>query len=423
MTGIERRAAVAARTSTTAGTPPPSTGNDTTVEAEDIGALAASSPRDAVERGTRASVDVHLDAADGDIRTTGYELHGPPPPPRAPRSTCSSIDEASAALRTTFGVQLAAGAWSLEALSRLHETFSTLGPVEREALRGLVLKREGVPADGVGHGAGPAGAVFRRGDAVDDAGRRIEGASITFYDAAFPDSGDDAVDRQATMIVVLHEVGHALDGHAIGELVAEQRAGQKLAQQVINVEDTTAPRYREVTTALAAFPIDKALAPLRAAQREWERAHRAFSRDGLSPTAQARALAWIERAQARVAAAVDALPPEHPARATARTLADLDADLTTQQRSDAEARRRGAEQALVARGAMPDDIRTPADETLGPLELALLEVAPQTTTYGATSPVENFAEAYMLYKRDPAKLRQQDNGEAALRFFRTHFPP
>lgn len=40
-----------------------------------------------------------------------------------------------------------------------------------------------------------------------------------------------------------------------------------------------------------------------------------------------------------------------------------------------------------------------------------------TTDYGHTSAVENFAEGYMLYKRDPTKL-----SPGALDFFRKHFP-
>jgi len=403
-------------TTTTTTTTPPADG-----DVEDVGALAGASPDRIEAPRPRAVLD--LEAADADVRTTVHELHGPPPPPRAPRSTFGSVKEAEGALGAEFGVLLKGTEWSTEELARIHETLCTLGPVEREALRGLELRREDRVT--VSDGDGAAGAVFTRGDRVDDDGQRIEGAAITFFDAAFPDSGDAVVDRQATMIVVLHEVGHALEGHPNGAALAERRGGAHVAARVADFENKLLPDEAALRAALRRLPRDRHLAPLQRALDDWSRAMTMVGDGNRTAEERAAAVHNVARAQARAEAALAALPPGHRAITTATTLVTLHAEVSRQQPRylDGVGRRDRAEAALADRGVRLDNPKTPEDETLGALEQAFAALDVQTTPYGATAPVENFAEAYMLYKRAPATLRQRDGGEAAFQFFLTHFPP
>jgi hypothetical protein len=368
---------------------------------------------------------VDVEGRDADFSTSVHELYGPAPPPRAPRSTFASVAEADAALRADFGVVVKDWQWTTEELSRIHETFSSLGPVERAALQGLEVRRVLAPAAGQSDRDGVKGAVFTHGDAVDGDGNRIDGAAITFFDAAFPTTGNDIVDRQATMVVTLHEVGHALEGHAIGDGLAERRGGARRAANVAAFENALLPDHEAARAALDRLRPDRQLAPLRAALGDWSRALQDIGNRDLSMPERGAAVRNLERAQARATAALAALPDNHRARQAATTLVTMNAEVTQRQPSylDGVRQRVDAEGALSDRGVRLDDEKTVQDETLGALEQAFAEMGMTTTDYGSTAPVENFAEAFMLYKRAPATLRAMENGEAAFHFFEKHFPP
>jgi len=419
MTSVERKSTIATRPRPEAPAPTPPVDEGV----EDIAGLAATGARARSQPPPSTVVDV--EARGADFRTSVHELYGPAPPPRAPRSTFASVAEADAALRADFGIVVKDWQWTTEELSRIHETFSSLGPVERAALQGLEVRREMTPAAGQGDGDGVKGAVFTHGDAVDGDGNRIDGAAITFFDAAFPTTGDDTIDRQATMVVTLHEVGHALEGHAIGDGLAERRGGARRAANVAVFENALSPDHEAARKKLDRFRGDPRLAPLRAALGDWSRAHHDVGDDTLTMPERAAAVRNLERAQARATAALAALPGNHRASGAATTLVTMNAEVTQQQPSylDGVRQRVDAEGALGDRGVRLDNKKTVQDETLGALEQAFAQLKMTTTPYGATAPVENFAEAFMLYKRAPATLRAMENGEAAFHFFEKHFPP
>jgi hypothetical protein len=418
MTSVERKSTIATRPRPEAPAPTPPVDEGV----EDIAGLVTTRAGDTGHPET-AVVDVEGRAAD--FSTSVHELYGPPPPPRAPRSTFASVAEADAALRADFGVVVKDWQWTTEELSRIHETFSSLGPVERAALQGLEVRREMAPAAGQTDAIGVTGAVFSHGDAVDGDGQRIDGAAITFFDAAFPTTGDDTIDRQLTMVVTLHEVGHALEGHAIGDGLADRRSGARLAANVAVFENALSPDHEAVLKKLDRFRGDPKLAPLRAALGDWSRAHHDVGKDSLSMPERAAAVRNLERAQSRAAAALAGLPVNHRAQQAATTLVAMNAEVTQRQPSylDGVRQRSDAEGALGDRGVRLDDEKTVPDETLGALEQAFAEMEVRTTDYGSTAPVENFAEAFMLYKRAPATLRAMKNGAAAMAFFEKHFPP
>lgn len=417
MTSVERKGTIATRPRPEAPAPTPPVDEGV----EDIAGLVTTR----ADTGHPKPAVVDVEGRDADFSTSVHELYGLAPPPRAPRSTFASVAEADAALRADFGIVVKDWQWTTEELSRIHETFSCLGPVERAALQGLEVRREMAPTAGQTDAIGVTGAVFSHGDAVDGDGQRIDGAAITFFDAAFPTTGDDTIDRQLTMVVTLHEVGHALEGHAIGDDLAERRSGARRASNVAAFENALSPDHEAARKKLDRFRGDHRLAPLRAALGDWSRAHHDVGDDTLSMPERAAAVRNLERAQARATAALAALPDNHRAQEVATTLVTMNAEVTQRQPSylDGVRQRVDAEGALGDRGVRLDDEKTVQDETLGALEQAFAELDTTATDYGTTSPVENFAEAYMLYKRAPATLKAKENGPAAMAFFEKHFPP
>ena len=129
MTSVERKSTIATRPRPEAPAPTPPVDEGV----EDIAGLVTTRAGDT---GSPKPAVVDVEGRDADISTSVHELYGPAPPPRAPRSTFASVAEADAALRADFGVVVKDWQWTTEELSRIHETFSSLGPVERAALRG-----------------------------------------------------------------------------------------------------------------------------------------------------------------------------------------------------------------------------------------------------------------------------------------------
>jgi hypothetical protein len=485
MTRIANEGRPDLRSTTTA--PPP------TVAGADIaGAAGAVDGADDIVTLARAGGDDSYAAGAGAGAGKGYTVEGDEggrmgrlPPPRSGASTFKDVAQATQKLEREFGVTVR-GDFSLEELSRVHESLRLMGKVEKAAMKGVELRREAQPSATIAerHGDG-VGAFFDRGDAVDTAtGARLSGPSITFFDGAFPGGdGTDARDRRFTMHAVLHEVGHAIEGHAVGDALARENEGlakvnvENAAQKALEGEYATARAALFATLALdpstssappapspqetssstedlfagsssdffaahdplndtapasdnandsavdtsaqkpSAPAVDPKAKAFIDATNAWQAAQNALSK-AQDPQKRAAAMASLSAAQKAVTTTLKALPATHPAKPDATRYATVIGELHSIQQRSFQAEKivdegaKKVDRLVVTR----DNPKTPGiDETQSRLE-ALFEEATAddnaVTTYGEASPVENFAEAYSLYRRDPHLLSKE-----ARRFF------
>jgi hypothetical protein len=159
---------------------------------------------------------MHFDNQNGfTVEGGDATMIGRTPPPRA-APLFTSVEQGIAALEAKYGVTVGREGWSVEDLSRVHESLALLGAKEREELKGVHLAREASPSGEVPMDA--AGFFFP--NVLADASGRTKPPTIVWYDDAFPSSNNARIDRRHTMQVVLHEVAHAFDQHDASDVVA-----------------------------------------------------------------------------------------------------------------------------------------------------------------------------------------------------------
>ncbi|MBS1148363.1 MAG: Peptidoglycan-binding domain 1 protein [Myxococcaceae bacterium] len=130
--------------------------------------------------------------------------------------------KAKAAIEKDFGMQVKDGdkPWTAEELSRAHESFATMPAADQQKLKGLDLIRNGKASAKsqaeMGNKGTIAGEYMPNTDT--DGGKRVKPGAIQLYDAAFP-TGTDA--RKASMHVIVHEAGHAVEGRARDDAALE----------------------------------------------------------------------------------------------------------------------------------------------------------------------------------------------------------
>jgi hypothetical protein len=429
-----------------AGPPPPSpaAGDEDAVSIEQLSsttkrdAFGGSGPRFArgdfalpvVRRPTDEGPDLVIDdEADHRLSLESNAVSGTMgavPPPRSPSSTFKTVDEAVTALEHDFGAKVDRRSFSLEELSRVHESLALVPKKDRAALQGVEFVREHeAPAEVQEKrkdGGTVAGAFFD-GTNLDHDGKRARGPHIAFYDTAFPSTKNNAEDRRLSQSVVLHEAAHAIDRRAAGDAKVEFA----LAQYARKEADAEATEKRgPFTRSLDAYrAVDQNEPKSRAfsdASEGWLKAHNALIVAN-DPIALARAQAGLAKATKARDAALARLPDGH-VKEMAQNLAEKQDALAAPETRAAQAR--VAEEAavkmlrpLVAVAKNADDNAVIAAETKTVVSFANA-VTMQVTGYGGDGPDENFAEAYALYRRDP-KLLEETNSPAFL-YMKKHHP-
>lgn len=348
------------------------------------------------------------------------EHMGAPLGPRPTRSTFNDVAAASEALKSDFGVVVAVPAdWKPEELARVHESLSRVtAPAEREALVGVQLRRASTPGDAQkAKHPGQMGAFFEPAADVDEHGKRIDVPHIIFYDAAFPGpGGEDGEDRRVTMHVVLHEVGHVLENRVIGDAVAAVKARRVESHgEAAWVEPSRAELQRLAADEDQAKPVRAALTRVDTALKRYALA--------TTPKERAAALAEGKRAQAALDAAVGRLPDDHPGRRAAEEGAQVASDAIAAMERAAQVLAAGdAGNKILDRLTIDNPATAPREVDSKVLADFVGTIGDEhaATTYGQSAPVENFADAYALYRREPALLKKQ--APKAYAFMQKHFP-
>jgi hypothetical protein len=341
--------------------------------------------------------------SDGQVGTMGHV-----PPPRTPQSTFATTADAIAAIERDYGVKVN-GTFSLEELSRVHESLALVPAKDRAALRGVALEREATAppthqqarSDG-----GTIAALFFDGSEPESAEQRYP--HITFYDAAFPSTTHTGDDRRLSQSVVLHEAAHAIDGGAAGV----HRLAFFHAQEARKKSDAVAKPIAADVVDLASSYRDAASdepksAALSTAIGRWEQAMTTL-RTTSDPATKKRAEAELSSATRSRDAAFAALPDGEAKDAAQKLIAAQDALVAPERES---AQHRIAEEAALKllRKLVADPPAASAQQTIAADTNAVASFHKQAPTpisgYGATHPEENFAEAYALFRRDPAALR------------------
>lgn len=376
-------------------------------------ARVAADPRAAALQ-QRLQAQTAMKGHDGALRGDSAAHVGALPPPRTAASTFASVDAARAAVERDYGVVVkdaVAPPWTTEDLSRIHESLAKMGPAERSALRGVELHRE----HAVG-GEAPQEKNKTAGFYDPTGGQR--GPSITFYDAAFPSTKDSADDRRGTMHTVLHEAGHAVEGNAGNAAIADYN--EKNAR-LTAANDDEKPAAAALTQAQdqwvqtanksgARGPTARAMSDFNDALNASSKAATAMARAKTPKDLDAAAADFAKATGQRDAAF--ARLPEGKVKAAAVDVKDAH-DAWVAKRNDWAAAKRdvfAADARLNQLYAVRDDPKTPASEAktkkLEQFEKAGGNVA--VSGYGRDGVGENFAEAYALYRRDPAYLESKN---------------
>ncbi|MDP2342643.1 MAG: hypothetical protein Q8O67_16920 [Deltaproteobacteria bacterium] len=329
---------------------------------------------------------------------------GPLPGPRAASSTFATVEEGIAALESTYGVRVVPEGWTAEELSRVHESLALMGPKEAAALKGVELRREHEgPLDG------EAGFFDPKVAPAPD-GTRAEAPRITWFDNAFPTTDDAGADRRTSMQVVLHEAGHAVDGP--GTSLAA-KAGADLEFTTANhASKKDVAVYKEAAAAFKAKSTTTHKAALEKANKAWLAA--ANQVNGAKTEKQLTvAVAALDKATRARDAALSTIGPDHPLAGVAKDLASAQDAVAkdTIALTTAELKGNKARVDVKRDYAVTDDKDTAAlDETrtrgVVAFEKSIKGDTP-ISPYGASSPVENFAEAYALYRRAPEWLARE----------------
>ena len=345
------------------------------------------------------------------------------PGPRPASSDFKTVADATTALEKDFGVHVVAGAWSAEELSRVHEAWSQLTPGERANLKGLDLKRDGqAPADvsAANKGSGQVAGLYEPNVEADANGRKAA-PSITYYDAAFPKPENTPESRRSSMHVILHEAGHAVEKRAYDDAMAASNAAVEKLNPIVGEE-----KQANADLKAAQAPLNKGLHAektpahikegkafvaadnaMRAAEGQLDAAK--------TPAQLAKANAAMDKAVAQLDAATAGMSADNPAASAVQTYADA-------RKARADVGRRygdasvGYETAHAQEAALGAKGNT---KTIADFSKSIKGDKP-VSGYGGTAPDENFAEAFALYRRDPATL--QANNPKTYAWFAKHYP-
>ncbi len=326
---------------------------------------------------------------------------------------------ARAALVRDFGfaeVRDGSAAWRLADLNKAHAALSRLPVADRAALHGVALVRDATLVDKEGRPL--AGAFEHSATLAVGATTATRADALRLADAAFAaddfgfigDKGNAAVE---SFEVILHEAGHAVEGRELRDaqfarLEAQGRLNAETAATNAAVRRFNAERHA------AAVKRARYAKALRASSKAFSAALDAATvavtafATGDDAALHARHEAAASRAVAVRDARRAALPPTHPA------VADFAATVRLQDDWLSAARLRAAAHTAVAtatraEAAVSDPANAGRSKHLADfVGIVTAQKIPPLTEYAKANwpghPEEFFAEAYSLWRNDPAYL-------------------
>lgn len=345
---------------------------------------------------------------------------------------------ARAALEKDFGVKVKDGdkKWTTEDLSRAHEAFSNMPAGDQAKLKDLDLVRDAKASAKSQAEMGEKGTVageYKPNTDTKD-GKRVAPGQIALYDAAFP-AGTDEAARKASIHVITHEAGHAVEGRARDEAMTEwskANDAQTAATVPLNAASKANneawgvgknPPADSTNGAAAAFGgasgKDKPGMAFVGAQNAVTGALDKLQK-AKTPEEITKAQEGLDKAKATRDTALKGMsghPKSSKADAwvaatdkqekTAKTYAEANAKyIPTKDATDAKLT--DLKKVATVTSKTEDGVTTISAKTS--TELAGFEKAKgkekSVSGYGASKGAEGYAEAYALYQRDPALMKQ-----------------
>jgi hypothetical protein len=351
----------------------------------------------------------------------------------APARTFASAADAQRAIEQDFGVRVRgrdpsdpnSRDFSQAELTQIHHSLSQLDATERSQIRGLDFIRQSSPPSGQ---PGDTSGLYSPNVATSN-GQRTNPASITLYDNAFSGNaegfvGSSGAAHQHSQMTILHEVGHAIeDRRANDATVALNQSvdARNTAANDLNAANATLRQpLADMNSEGNAFTraANRQLRGMSASDRQqttdFNTARNGVTR-ALNTLNGARTPAQLAAAQQQLTTAVQArdaafahMSSSHPLHAEAQSVVtSQDAAITAAQ--PAAQRQVDYQQAVGAQASAQralDQVTTGGtSDRLRSFQTALRQDT-SPTEYGRRSAAEAFAESYMLYRSDPAYLRQ-----------------
>ncbi len=352
---------------------------------------------------------------------------GGPGPARPAASTFATREAGVAALDRDFGVRVRDGnpAFSPEELSRVHESYSRMSSPDREALRGLDLRREhtasaAIQQEAGGHGT-LAGLYSPNADARPGTGERVQPASITLYDSAFP-SGPQG--RQSSIHTITHEAGHAVEGRrrddataALNGTIERRNAAVPVLNDANDANNAAVGTFNRAAREAGRNPGTTAAErsqsrQVASTQNAVNRANEAVG-TARTPEALAAARTRQDTAVAARDAALGRMSATHPGRAATEEMVRASDNWGSAARARGEANvpltqlsaEQSAARANVGRFENSAHVSNELSDFQRSTRTARGHEQP-ISDYGATGPAEDYAESYALYRRDPAFMQE-----------------
>ncbi|MDP1917001.1 MAG: hypothetical protein Q8L14_12180 [Myxococcales bacterium] len=372
---------------------------------------------------------------------------GSPPPARAaeadflalakkanPKATPEALEKAAAtlakaAIEKKFGLSVKNGdaKWTAEELTRVYEGFSMMPQKDQAVLKGMDLVRE--------HQSSEADALAEYRPNVDG-----ERRSIAVFDGFI--TGDARRSRQHSIHSVIHEAGHALEQRpmhdaqaAVNKALAALEPAERKATRAKENENRVWGNKDDsgtVNWAIAEYGTakdKKGIDFLNAQQGVTDALHQ------LSTATTPKQEETAEKALTTAKTKRDKLDmSEHPKSFRAKDWVEATDTLETAIRARREVDgevaplKKAADASQKTLDSLATTEQTPDGDVLKSKTRAGYESARKkdkagqrdVSAYGATSTVENFAEAYALYVRDPGLLKTKSPEQ--FKYFEKHHP-
>lgn len=347
------------------------------------------------------------------------------------KTTQAGVD----ALKKDYGVNVKDGTakWSPQELATAHDSFARMSKSDRAKLQGLDLVRDKEASAAVkaeaGHDHDLAGVYQPNVKAKD--GKRVKPPAIHMYDNAFPKGGDADKNRAASMNVFLHEAGHAVEGRARDDAAAK-------VNETGTETDKHRPAFEQTSERL-----NSALDGFRDAQRALPRTrdktllklYRANGKLGAATASlgKAKTPAAAKAGQAKVDAALKArdaalagIAEDHPNRSEVDNLVESQNEYAAAWKAHGEAAgnywpaQNAHDRANTAlkRLENSDGVSKPLQD-FNRFRAGAGESEDKVSDYAGTSPAEDFAEHYALYRRDPDHMKK--NFPQAFKWFSANY--
>ncbi len=327
--------------------------------------------------------------------------------------------------------------WTSEQLALAHESFAQMPKADQAKLKGLDLIRQPVaPASLQTEHKGVIAGVYSPNTQTTN-GKRDQPGSITMFDSAFRKQKTPEQARQTAIHVITHEAGHAVEGRAGDDAqVAWGVANDKRSQVVDKLESAS----KDAVAANGAYVVawkplkqgtsNPALTKFQAAEMKVDAAQNEMrgAKDKKELDAAKKHLATAMTARD---ASVKGLKGDTLGDANALVAASNEHSKAIVALGDAKLELAAADKELTGKrqaweGVATVDFVEVNKVTTGIPKRSKEQAAFERATsgkdavseYGAEKKSEGYAEAYSLYQRDPAYLKQHH--KQAYDFFRAN---